>query len=60
MAEIYDFIGNAERASILKKKAEVLFALFNDVFWDEASGFYAYALDGAKRKVTTVASNIGQ
>jgi glycogen debranching enzyme len=32
---------------------------FNDVFWDEASDFYAYALDGEKKKVLTVASNPG-
>jgi glycogen debranching enzyme len=60
MAEIYDFIGNSERARILKEKAEALFYLFNDVFWDEASSLFAYTLDGAKRKVMTVASNIGQ
>ena len=38
----------------------MLFEKFNDVFWDEASGFYAYALDGDKKKVLSVTSNVGQ
>ena len=29
------------------------------MFWDEATGFYAYMLDGEKRKVLSVASNPG-
>jgi len=32
---------------------------FNAAFWDEELGFYAYALDGEKNKVLTVASNAG-
>src|SRR5258707_13503967 len=32
---------------------------FNEAFWDEEIGFYAYALDGDKNKVLTVASNSG-
>jgi glycogen debranching enzyme len=36
-----------------------MFRRFNDAFWDEKSGFYAYILDGEKRKVLTVASNPG-
>lgn len=60
MAEIYDEIGNKRRANALRKKAAVLFKAFNDVFWDEKSGFYAYALDGDKKKVMSVASNVGQ
>lgn len=59
MAEIYEFLGKGDRAQALKRKAEDLFRRFNDVFWDEASGYYAYALDGSKKKVTTVASNPG-
>lgn len=59
-AEIYDELGNKRRANALRKKAAELYEKFNDVFWDEGDGFYAYALDGAKKKVMTVASNIGQ
>jgi glycogen debranching enzyme len=36
-----------------------LFARFNEAFWDEELGFYAYALDGDKNRVLTVASNPG-
>ena len=32
---------------------------FNEAFWDEAAGFYAFALDGDKKKVMSVASNPG-
>jgi glycogen debranching enzyme len=60
MAEIYDELGNKRRANALRKKAAELFDKFNAEFWDEASGFYAYALDGEKKKVMSVASNVGQ
>ncbi|HEY6430983.1 MAG TPA: glycogen debranching N-terminal domain-containing protein [Acetobacteraceae bacterium] len=59
MAEIYDELGNADRAGELRAKAQKLFERFNDAFWDEGSGFYAYMLDGEKRPVWTVASNPG-
>ena len=59
-AEIYDALGNKRRANALRKKAAVLFKKFNEAFWDEKSGFYAYALDGNKKKVLSVASNVGQ
>jgi glycogen debranching enzyme len=36
-----------------------LFERFNTAFWDDELGFYAYALDGDKKKVLTVASNAG-
>jgi glycogen debranching enzyme len=59
MAEIYDELGNKRRANALRKKAAALFKKFNEDFWDEETGFYAYALDGDKKKVMSVASNIG-
>jgi len=59
MAEIYDQIGKKDRARALRRKAQVLFRRFNEAFWDEDSGFYAYALDGDKNKVLSVASNPG-
>jgi glycogen debranching enzyme len=43
----------------LRAKAAALFVRFNDAFWDEELGFYAYALDGDKKKVLSVASNPG-
>ena len=60
MAEIYDELGNKRRAKALRNKAAALFKKFNETFWDEKSGFYAYALDGEKKKVLSVASNVGQ
>src|SRR4030088_160756 len=60
MAEIYDELGKPERAHELRAKAAVLFKKFNEAFWDEKSGFYAYALDGDKKKVLSVTSNVGQ
>jgi glycogen debranching enzyme len=60
MAEIYDELDDKRRANRLRKKAAVLYKKFNEVFWDEKSGFYAFALDGDKKKVLSVASNVGQ
>jgi glycogen debranching enzyme len=59
MAEVFDGLGKPERATKLRSKASALFARFNEVFWDEELGFYAYALDGDKNKVLTIASNAG-
>ncbi|MBZ9987649.1 amylo-alpha-1,6-glucosidase [Mesorhizobium sp. BH1-1-5] len=59
MAEIYDARGDGDRAGQLRAKAKTLFERFNDVFWDQASGFYALALDGNKKPVLSVASNPG-
>jgi glycogen debranching enzyme len=59
MAEIFDALGRSDRAQELRAKAESLFERFNDAFWDEGSGYYAFALDGDKKKVLTVASNPG-
>jgi glycogen debranching enzyme len=59
MAEIFDELGKPGRAAALRAKAAALFKRFNEDFWDEDSGFYAFALDGNKKKVLTVASNPG-
>jgi glycogen debranching enzyme len=59
MAEVFDVLAKPERAQALRAKAAKLFEQFNEVFWDEESGFYAYALDGDKKKVLTIASNPG-
>jgi len=48
-----------DRAQALREKAAALFDRFNEAFWDEELGFYAYALDGDKKKVLPVASNAG-
>jgi glycogen debranching enzyme len=59
MAEIYDALGQADRAAEMRAKAQALFDKFNEVFWDEEFGGYAYALDGEKQKVLTSVSNVG-
>jgi glycogen debranching enzyme len=59
MAEVFDALGKQDRAAKLREKAVALFQRFNEEFWDDELGFYAYALDGEKRKVLTVASNAG-
>ena len=59
MAEIYDARGDSGRAKQLRAKAKTLFERFNEAFWDPASGFYAFALDGNKKPVLSVASNPG-
>ena len=59
MAEIFAAIGQPDRAAELNMKADALYARFNDAFWDEEAGFYAYALDGEKRKVMSAVSNVG-
>jgi glycogen debranching enzyme len=59
MAAIFDHLGKSERADALRRKAKDLFARFNEAFWDEEAGFYAFALDGDKNKVMSVASNPG-
>ena len=59
MAEIYDEIGRHDRAKHLRQKAAALFQKFNEVFWNEELGFYAYTLDGDKKPVFSIASNPG-
>jgi glycogen debranching enzyme len=59
MAEVFDALGKPDRAAGLRAKAETLFAKFNEVFWNEAAGYYAYTLDGEKKAVMSVASNPG-
>jgi glycogen debranching enzyme len=59
MADIFDALGKPDRAQDLRAKARALFKRFNEAFWDEESGFYAFALDGDKKKVLSVASNPG-
>ena len=59
MAEVFDELGKPDRAKHLRAKAAALFEKFNVDFWNEELGFYAYTLDGEKRPVWSVASNVG-
>jgi glycogen debranching enzyme len=60
MAEVCVELGKLDRAKELRAKAAALMERFDRAFWDEEAGFYAFALDGDKKKVMSVASNPGQ
>lgn len=59
MAEVFDAMGRPDRAAALRAKAAALFKKFNEVFWNEKLGFYAYLLDSDKRPVPTITSDAG-
>ncbi len=59
MAEVYDELGKAKKAERLRGKAAAMFKAFNEAFWSEDLGFYAFCLDGEKRPVWSIASNPG-
>ena len=59
MAALHDHLGNTARAAELRAKAAKLYNDFNDRFWNDTIGAYAFALDGDKRQVMTTVSNIG-
>ncbi len=59
MAQLYDALDAHDRARELRAKAATLRHRFDEAFWDDDTGFYAYALDGDKKKVLSVASNPG-
>ena len=59
MAEVFAALGRCDRAAELTARAGLLYNRFNEAFWNEDDGFYAFALDGQKRQVRSVASNVG-
>jgi glycogen debranching enzyme len=59
MADIYAVLGRADRAGELRAKAEDLFKRFNEAFWNDELGFYAFGLDGDKKQIRTISSNPG-
>jgi len=54
-----EFWGDAELANRLEKEAAELKQKFNHDFWIPEKQFFALALDGQKRKVDSLTSNIG-
>jgi glycogen debranching enzyme len=58
-ADGYEYLGETERAAKLRKEAADLQQRFEERFWCEDIGYYAYALDGEKKPVKTIASNAG-
>jgi glycogen debranching enzyme len=59
MAEVFDALGEPNRARELRRKATDLQQRFEDRFWCEEADFYAFALDPKKEPVPTIASNAG-
>jgi glycogen debranching enzyme len=59
MAELLDAFGEAARALELRRKAADMQERFEERFWCEDIGCYAFALDADKQPVRTVASNVG-
>jgi len=59
MAEVFDELGEPERAATLRRKAAELQQRFETAFWCEDLGFYAFCLDPDKQPVRVVASNAG-
>lgn len=58
-AEIAETRGESDLANKLRRQAAELQRNFEEKFWCEDAGYYAYALDGDKKPVKTVASNPG-
>lgn len=59
MAEVFDALAEPERAVQLRQKAAVLQTRFEQAFWCEELGSYAFGLDSDKQQIRTVASNAG-
>src|ERR1051326_6612783 len=60
MAEVFEVLGDEARAKALQKEAEALKHKFNQAFWMEDEGCFAYGLDPQKKQITSIASNAGQ
>jgi glycogen debranching enzyme len=58
-ADAWQYFGRLDDANRLRQKAADLRERLEHLFWCEETGFYAYALDGDKRPVQTIASNPG-
>jgi len=59
MAGAFEYFGQLEAATRLRQKAADLRQRFEQLFWCEKTRYYAYALDGDKKQVETIASNPG-
>ncbi len=59
LAEIFQALGDEQRACGLLKQAEELKQRFNQAFWVEEEGCYAFGLDPDKKQITSIASNAG-
>jgi glycogen debranching enzyme len=59
MAEVFDALGEPEHARQLRCQAAELRRRFEDAFWCESLGFYAYGLDPDKQPIESIVSNVG-
>ncbi|MEA5619794.1 glycogen debranching N-terminal domain-containing protein, partial [Cronbergia sp. UHCC 0137] len=59
MAEVFEVLGEGDFAGELRSKARKLQIRFEESFWCEDLGFYAFALDSEKQPVRSLSSNIG-
>jgi glycogen debranching enzyme len=57
LAEVFEALGDGERAATLRAEAASLKVAFNERFWVESEQYFAMALDGDKRPVATITSN---
>jgi glycogen debranching enzyme len=60
MAEAFRVLGDETRAKALDAQAKKLREQFNNAFWMEKEGCYAFGLDPGKKQITSVTSNAGQ
>ena len=59
MAEVFDAIAEPDRAVELRQKARTLQAQFEQAFWCEDLGYYAFGLDPEKQPIRSIVSNPG-
>jgi glycogen debranching enzyme len=57
LADVFEALGDGDRAAALRAQAASLKAAFNERFWVESEQYFAMALDGDKRPVATITSN---
>jgi glycogen debranching enzyme len=60
VADLAAMRGDADLARRLRDDAEALRERFEEAFWVPDQGYYAMALDGAKRPADAIGSNAGQ
>jgi glycogen debranching enzyme len=60
MAEIFSVLGDEAKATALREQAGSLKRQFNQTFWLEDEGCYAFGLDPNKQPIRSIASNAGR
>jgi len=59
MSEVFEVLGEHERAAALRRKAAELQQRFEAAFWCEDVGCYSFGLDPSKQPIKTIVSNAG-